>query len=176
MKITRCKGRSGEWMGRTRENTGTAAYESQIQKWCDRGSKEGDRTVHFSSLMDHCHLKKILVGAKFSQITAGQVVLRGDFVKDDSGSYAFFSEQGSSASQMTAAKVIDIISRLPGYIQDKQQTQYQLTRRSKWKMHHHCSKFFSQIDQKCWIRLPKHKWPKSWTSMEDPVVPPERNL
>ena len=35
-------------------------------------------------------------------------------MKDDSGSYAVFTEQGSSASQMTAAKIIDIISRLPG--------------------------------------------------------------
>ena len=44
----------------------------------------------------------------------GRVVLRGDSVKDDSGSYAVFTEQGSSASQMTAAKIMDIISRLPG--------------------------------------------------------------
>ena len=35
-------------------------------------------------------------------------------MKDDSGSYAVFSEQGSSASQMTAAKIMDFISRLPG--------------------------------------------------------------
>ena len=41
-------------------------------------------------------------------------MLRGDIVKDDSGSYAVFTEQGSSASQMTAAKIMDIISRLPG--------------------------------------------------------------
>ena len=27
-----------------------------------------------------------------------------------------------------------------------------------------------------WIRLPRHKWPKSWSNMEDPVVPLERNL
>ena len=27
-----------------------------------------------------------------------------------------------------------------------------------------------------WIRLPRHKWPKSWSSMEDTVVPLERNL
>ena len=27
-----------------------------------------------------------------------------------------------------------------------------------------------------WTRLPKHKWPKSWSSMEDPVLPVERNL
>ena len=26
------------------------------------------------------------------------------------------------------------------------------------------------------MRLPQHKWPKSWSSMEDPVVPLERNL
>ena len=44
----------------------------------------------------------------------GRVVLRGDIVKDNSGSYAVFTEQGSSASQMTAAKIMDIISRLPG--------------------------------------------------------------
>ena len=42
------------------------------------------------------------------------VALRGDFVKDDSGFYAVFTEQGSSASPMTAAKIMDIISRLPG--------------------------------------------------------------
>ena len=25
-----------------------------------------------------------------------------------------------------------------------------------------------------WIRLPRHKWPKSWSNIEDPVVPLER--
>ena len=41
-------------------------------------------------------------------------MLRGDIVQDDSGPYAVFTEQGSSASPMTAAKIMDIISRLPG--------------------------------------------------------------
>ena len=27
-----------------------------------------------------------------------------------------------------------------------------------------------------WIRLPRHKWPKSWSNIEDPVVPLGRNL
>ena len=35
-------------------------------------------------------------------------------MKDDSGSHAVFTEQGSSALQMSAAKVLDIFSRLPG--------------------------------------------------------------
>ena len=70
-------------------------------------------TVHFASLMDICHLKN----ADWRQNTKnikGRVVLRCDIVKDDSGSYAVFTEQGSSASQMTAAKIMDIISTLPG--------------------------------------------------------------
>ena len=69
--------------------------------------------VHFASLMDICHLKNAELERK-RQKHIGRVVLRGDIVKDDSGSYAVFTEQGSSASQMTAAKVMDIISRLPG--------------------------------------------------------------
>ena len=69
--------------------------------------------VHFASLMDICHLKNAELETKHQKYK-GRVVLRGDIVKDDSGSYAVFTEQGSSASQMTAAKVMDIISRLPG--------------------------------------------------------------
>ena len=59
--------------------------------------------VHFASLMDICHLKNAELEAKHQKYK-GRVVLRGDIVKDDSGSYAVFTEQGSSASQMTAAK------------------------------------------------------------------------
>ena len=68
--------------------------------------------VHFASLMDMCHLKNAELEAKHQKYK-GRVVLRGDIVKDDSGSYAVLSEQGSSASQMTAAKIMDIVSRLP---------------------------------------------------------------
>ena len=71
------------------------------------------RKVHFASLMDICHMKNAEMEAKHQKYK-GRVVLRGDIVKDDSGSCAVFTEQGSSASQMTAAKVMDIISRLPG--------------------------------------------------------------
>ena len=34
-------------------------------------------------------------------------------MKDDSGAYGVFTEQGSSASQMAAAKVVDVIVRRP---------------------------------------------------------------
>ena len=70
--------------------------------------------VHCASQMDICHLKNAELETKHQKYK-GRVVFRGDIVKDDSGSYAVFIEQGSSASQNTAAKVMDIISRLPGW-------------------------------------------------------------
>ena len=40
-----------------------------------------------------------------------------------------------------------------------------------------CSKIIENSEcPDIWIRLPKHKWPKSWSSIEDPVVPLERNV
>ena len=70
-------------------------------------------TVHFASLMDICHLKNAELEAKHQKYK-GRVLLRGDIVKDDSVSYAVFTEQRASVSQMTAAKIMDVISRLPG--------------------------------------------------------------
>ena len=130
--------------------------------------------VHFASLMGICHLKNAELEAKHPKFK-GRVVLRGHIVKDDSGSYAVFTEPGSSASQMTAAKVMDIISRLPGcagqaadavsaYTQVKMEDAPTLLKIPKSG----CPGI--------WIRLPRHKWPKSWSSMEDPVVLLERNL
>ena len=54
-------------------------------------------------------------------------------MKDDSGSYAVFTEQGSSASQLSAAKVMDIISRLPGCAGQAADAVSAYTR-LKWKM------------------------------------------
>ena len=78
----------------------------------------------------------------------GRVVLRRDIVKDDSGSYAVFTEQGSSALQMTAAKIMDIISRLPGcdgqaadavsaYTQVKMEDAHKLLKKSQIGMSRH---------------------------------------
>ena len=95
------------------EKNSMAADESQEQKKrvIAEARREG-KTVHVASLMDICHLKNSDPEPKF-QIHKGRVVLRGDIVNEDSGSCAVFTEPGSSASQMTAAKVMDVIARLP---------------------------------------------------------------
>ena len=130
--------------------------------------------VHFSSLMDICHLKNAELETKHQKYK-GRVVLRVDIVKDDSGSYAVFTEQGSSASQMTAATVMDSISRLPccdGLAADAVSACTQV----KMEDAHKLLNFPKSECPDIWIRLPRHKWPKSWSSMEDPVVPLERHL
>ena len=131
-------------------------------------------TVHFVSLMDICHLKNAELEAKHQKYK-GRVVLRGDIVKDNSGSYAVFTEQGSSASQMTAAKIMDIISRLPGCDGQAADAVSAYTH-VKMEDAHKLLKIPKSECPDIWIRLPRHKWPKSWSSMEDPVVPLERNL
>ena len=105
----------------------------------------------------------------------GWVVLRGDVVKDGKGSCAAFTEQGSSASQMTAARGMDIIARPPGGAGPAAHAVSSYTQVTMEE----APKLLEIPKSECpdiWIRLPRHKWPKPWSSTEDPVVPLERNL
>ena len=162
-------------MGKIGENFGVEPDKSQKYETSDRGSESVGRYSSFCIINGHMSSAKNAELEAKHQKYQGPVVLRDDIVKDDSGSNAVFIEQGSSASQMTAARIMDIISRLPGcdgqaadavsaYTQVKMEDAHKLLKIPK-----------SEYPD-TWIRLPRHKWPKSWSSMEDPVVPLERNL
>ena len=113
--------------------------------------------VHFASLMDICHLKNAELEAKHKKYK-GRVVFRSDIVEDDSGSYEVFTEQGSSAPQVTAAKVMDIISRLPGcagQAADAVSAETQVKLEDDPKI----MKIPKSECPDIWIRLPRHKWP-----------------
>ena len=89
-------------------------------------------------------------------------------MKDDSGSHAVLTDQGSSASQMTAAKIMDIISRPPGCAG---QAADAVSSYTQVKMED-VPKLWKIPKSECpdiWIRLPRHKWPSCG-------VPLERNL
>ena len=107
------EGSSGQGMGKMEKISAWNRTKVRSKKEVIDEARTSGAKVHFASLMDICHLKNAELEAKHQKYK-GRVVLRGDIVKDDSGSYAVFTEQGSSASQMTAAKVMEIISRLPG--------------------------------------------------------------
>ena len=103
----------------------------------------------------HLSYQAVVVGTTISK-NKGRVVLRDVTVRDDSGSHAVFTEQGSSASQMTASKIMEIISRLPGcagqaadavsaYTQVKMEDAPELLKIPR-----------SECPDN-WIRLPRHK-------------------
>ena len=75
---SRCESRSFTECKKLQKIAGMASEESQKQK---RGQWEG-------TLMDFCHLENSEMEQKF-QTYKGRVVLRGDVVKDNSGSYAY---------------------------------------------------------------------------------------
>ena len=67
---------------------------------------------HFAALMDMSS-QKCGVGTTISRSARDESCSELTLFKDDSGAYVFSFEQGSSASQTTAAKVMDVIARLP---------------------------------------------------------------
>ena len=70
------------------------------------------QTMHFGSLMALYHEKNSQLPPD-KRSYKGRVVCRGDTVKDESGNLALFNEQGAGASQMSAAKLLDAIARMP---------------------------------------------------------------
>ena len=140
----------------------------------DRRSKDVGRKSSFRITDGHMSFEKCWIGGKAPWIQRSSCTPRW-YCKDDSGSYAVFTEQGSSASQTTAAKIMDIISRLPGCEGQAADTVSAYTQ-VKMEDAHKLLKIPKSECPDIWIRLPRHKWPKSWSSMEDPVVPLERNF
>ena len=105
----------------------------------------------------------------------GPVAIGGDVVKDDSGSYAVFTEQGSSASQMTAAKVLDVIARLPGCAGQARDAVKAYT----FINMEDAPTLLNLPKSECpdmWIRLSRHTCPKTWESIRVPAGPLERKL
>ena len=85
----------------------------------DEARRKGVK-VHFASVMDTCHLKNAEMETKHQKYK-GRVVLRGDIVKDDSGSYAAFISITNDSSKKSWISFPDC-----RVVQDKQLTQYLL--------------------------------------------------
>ena len=95
-KMPEAKAAVGKEWGKARKNASMANDESQEQEEVIQEVQKEGRTVHFATLMGR-PLKSSELDQKFHKYV-GRVVLRGDIVKDDSGSYAVCAEQGSSAA------------------------------------------------------------------------------
>ena len=76
---------------------------------------------------------------------------------------------------MTAAKKMGVIARLPGCDGQAADAVSAYTQ-VKWEDAPTLLKIPKTECPDVLMRLPRHKKPKSWESIEDPVVPLERNL
>jgi len=123
--------------------------------------------VHFGQLMDLCHIKNSQMGEEFWSYK-GRIVFRGDLTKDEDGQFAVFTEQGASASNMAAAKLMDAIARMPGNDGEDSDavgayTQVRLSDATKL--------LGPGVVTETWISLPSHRRPKSWDNIETLFVP-----
>ena len=131
----------------------------------DEARTKGER-VHFAWLMSTCHLTKAELETKHQKYK-GRVALRSDILK----------RRFRVLCSTYLTKVISITndcSKSHGY--HFQTAGYPFVNKSKMEG---ASTWLSVPKSQfpdIWIRLPKHTWAKSWSSMEDPVVPLERNL
>ena len=126
-------------------------------------------TVHFASLMNVCHPKNSELEPQYQKYK-DRVVFRGDIEKGDSGSFAVFTEQGSSASQMMAAKNQGHKIKTTRMRRTSSRCSIRLCPGQSGR----CTVVMeNSTKSECpdiWIRLPQHKWPKSMSR------PLERNL
>ena len=134
--------------------------------------KEG-RSVHFGSLMELCSIKNSQLGKEFWSCK-GRLVFRGDIVKDENGQFAVFTEQGASASHMSAAKFMDALSRLPGNSGEDSDAVGAYTQVSFAE----AAKLWGNpnVVTETWISLPPHKRTNFWDKSHDPACPLLLNL
>ena len=125
---SRCESRSGQGM----EEAPPAWHVDKM-----RSKKEvileapEEKNSPLCSVDGHLSSKNAKLEQKYLK-DKDQVVLQNNTVKNDSGSYAVFTGQCSSASQMTAAKEMALL-RDYLIVQDKQQTQHSLAPKKRWK-------------------------------------------
>ena len=103
------------------------AMDSEFKKLDKRGSVDWSRVQEksdvmayavdngieydFGDLMTLCHEKHTELNLpQLKKVYKGRIVFRGDIVEDETGYLAIFSEQGTSSSQLEAAKMTDALA------------------------------------------------------------------
>ena len=156
-KCSGCEGSNGQGLGEARKVASMAIKQGKEQI---RGHKKREKESPLCCIgMDICHLRTAELEPKYQKVQKGRVVLRGDIGEDDPGACAAFTEQGSSASQMTGAKAMDVVVILldcAGQAADAASAHTQDGGRSK-----NCSIIPKSDCPDVWIRLPRLNLRKS---------------
>ena len=172
-KKSSSKSSSEQGMGKIGENSGVEPDKSQ--KWIrGRWSKDVGRKSSFCITDGHLSLEKCWAGGKAPKIQ-----------RFDLYSEVILSKTIQGLMQYSPNKDHQLLKweqKSHGYhlqdchdVQDSSRRSISLYPSENGR----CSQMFKIPKSEwpdIWIRLPRHKWPKSWSSIEDPVVPLERNL
>ncbi len=152
---------NAEWGKLRKADTGKGTWdESTVREYWhaqnearDKLAKTGVHT-HFGTLFDLCHEKHSELPVK-QRRCKGRVVFGGHRIHDEFGLAAEFPDQGSGASFISASKLCDAVSLLPGNGGEQSDapsayTQAKLQTGAKGAY------------VKTWIELPKSQWPQAW--------------
>jgi hypothetical protein len=121
--------------------------------------KKGD-TVHFGRIVELCMEKgSELPEGDPQREFKGRSVFLGDNVKDEYFNWAEFADLGSSPPSMEAAKALDALGSLPGYVVKTGDARGAYTQ--------------SYLEgSTTWVALPENRRPKAWlTKYTNPIVP-----
>lgn len=150
-------------------NLDSVVPRAAVIEWARRtGTK-----VHFGTVMDLCSIKHSELADEFRKYK-GRVVFRGDYITDEYGMFAVFTEQGASASHIQAANILDAVASLPGCDgedADAVGAYTQLTMREAYKLLGTNTPYIETF-----VTLPKDRQPASWANIEDPVCIMDGNL
>ena len=173
MKIPNAKSAMDEeW--KKLETTPAWNLESQEQEGGYSSSTKRQRESPLCHVDGHMSPQKMRIWTQTCRSTKAESCSGGDIVEDDSGAYAVFFEQGSSASQIDRCKIMDVIARLPGCNGQAADAVSALPKKS-WEDARRWLKIPKSECPDVWIRFPRHKMAEIMGSIEDPVVLLQRN-
>ena len=135
--------------------------EKQVREY-DQVASEAQKKklkVHFGRVFEICTLKgSELKEGDPNRKYKGRSVFQGNKVLDENSDHALFAELGSSPASMEAGKIIDVYGSQPGFTKQQADARQAYTQA-----------LFKGTET--WVRLPRNRWPKSWSGMKDPVAP-----
>ena len=132
--------------------------------------------INFAPLMDICHLKNAELQKKHQKYKGRIVCTARRHCEKTIQTLMQYSQNKDHQHHKCRPPKSWILFQTYLDAQDKQLMQYLPTLKLKWKMLRNYWKFKKSECPDILISPPRHKWPKSWSSMEDPVVPLERNI
>ena len=120
-------------------------------------AKATNSIVHFGRIFELCHEKHSELPVDRRKYK-GRVVFQGNNVRDQDNNWAVFQEMQSSASLMSASKMVDYFGSLDGHDVEMSDAPGAFTQ--------------SELQgDETWITLPHEQWPQSWKSKyRRPVV------